>query len=58
MNDDRLLNKKEVCNRMNISVSMLERLMRERDIKYIKFERNVRFRKEDVDSLINSKIIE
>jgi excisionase family DNA binding protein len=53
----RLLNKEDVCSIMNISKGSLDKLMRENRIKYIKFERSVRFKKEDVDSLIDSKII-
>jgi excisionase family DNA binding protein len=53
----RLLNKKEVCNILGISRGSLDNMMKENEIKYIKFERSVRFKKEDIDSLINSKII-
>lgn len=53
----RLLNKEDVCSIMNISKGSLDKLMRENRIKYIKFERSVRFKKEDVESLIDSKII-
>ena len=53
----RLLNKKEVCDILGISRGSLDNMMKENEIKYIKFERSVRFKKEDIDSLINSKII-
>lgn len=57
MGNNRLLNKKDVCEILNISRGSLDRLMRGNDIKYVKFERSVRFKEEDVFELINKNVV-
>ena len=49
-----LMTKKEVCKMLSISIPTLNRFMIEGEIKFIKFNRAVRFKEEDVDSFINS----
>ena len=55
--ESRLLSKKDVCNYLGISRGNLDNMMKENYIKYVKFNRSVRFKMEDVNELVNSKII-
>jgi predicted DNA-binding transcriptional regulator AlpA len=53
---DRLLNKKELSEFMNVSIGKVDLMMSD-GLKYIKMNRNVRFRMEDVNEYIDKKVI-
>jgi predicted DNA-binding transcriptional regulator AlpA len=53
--ENRLLNKREVCDSLGISLGSLDGLMKRKEINYIKFDRNVRFEINEVERLINKK---
>ena len=55
--ESKLIDKKEVCNILNISLGSLDGLMKRRKINYIKFDRSVRFKKEDVLEVINENYV-
>lgn len=57
MEEKRLLNKKDVCDILKISIGSLDGLMKRNQINYVKFDRSVRFKIEEVNKLINSKVI-
>ena len=48
----RYLDKKGVCQYLGVSIGKLEKLMFNKDLKYVKFGRNVRFDLEDVDEFM------
>ena len=48
-----LLSKNDVCNILRISIGSLDRMMKRKEINYIKFSRNVRFEVEEIDRLLN-----
>lgn len=50
--ENRLLNKKDVCEYLGISLGNLDGMIKKRKINYIKLDRLVRFRKEDLESII------
>ena len=50
--NSRLLSKKDVCEYLGISLGNLDGMIKRRKIDYIKFDRLVRFRKEDVESIV------
>ena len=56
MVDNKLLNKKELSEFMNVSVGKVDLMMSD-GLKYIKMNRNVRFRMEDVNEYINQKVV-
>ena len=58
MEENKLLDKKDVCNMLKISVGSLDGLMRRNEISYVKFDRSVRFKIEEVNKLIRSKSYE
>ena len=53
---NRLLNKKEVGEFMNVSIGKVDLMMSD-GLKYIKMNRNVRFRMEDINEYINQKVV-
>ena len=55
--EEKLLNKKDVCDMLKISVGSLDGLMKKNQINYIKFDRSVRFKLEEVNKLINSRVV-
>jgi excisionase family DNA binding protein len=55
--ESRLLNKKDVCNYLGISLGSLNGLIKRRKINYVKFERSVRFKKEDIDNVVNKNLV-
>jgi len=55
--DDRLLSKKQAAEYLNISIGTLEKLMREKELPYIKLERKVLFRKSDIDKFLEDRTI-
>lgn len=58
MRENRLLNKQEVCEILKISIGSLDGLMKRGKINYIKFDRSVRFRIDEVRNLIIKNLIE
>lgn len=50
-----LLNKKELSEYMNCSIGKIDILMN-KGLKYVKFGRNVRFRKEDIYEYLENKV--
>ena len=56
MIDNKLLNKKELSEFMNVSIGKVDLMMSD-GLKYIKMNRNVRFRMEDVNEYINQKVV-
>lgn len=56
MVDNKLLNKKELSEFMNVSIGKVDLMMSD-GLKYIKMNRNVRFRMEDVNEYINQKVV-
>jgi excisionase family DNA binding protein len=53
---NKLLNKKELSEYMGVSVGKIDLIMSD-GLKYIKMNRNVRFRIRDVDEYLNRKIM-
>ena len=54
--DNKLLRKIDVCEMLGVSIGKVD-LMMEDGLKYIKLNRNVRFRLEDVNEYLNNKIV-
>lgn len=54
--DNKLLRKIDVCEMLGVSIGKVD-LMMEDGLKYIKLNRNVRFRVEDVNEYLNNKIV-
>lgn len=55
--ESKLIDKKEVCNILNISLGSLDGMMKRRKINYVKFDRSVRFKKDDVLEVINKNYV-
>ena len=53
-----LLDKKGVCDLLNISIGKLDLLMKNKEIKYIKLNKMVRFRLDDIFEMIEGKVVE
>ena len=53
-----LLDKKGVCDLLNISIGKLDLLMKNKEIKYIKLNKMVRFRLDDILEMIEGKVVE
>jgi excisionase family DNA binding protein len=53
----KLMNKKEVCELLNISRGSLDKIMKKKEIKYVKYDRGVRFRVDDVNEFIDNCVI-
>ena len=51
---DEMLTKQEVMEFLKISLSTVNRLMREKDIPYHKIKGNVRFKRSDVERYIEA----
>lgn len=58
MSDKKLLTKQETVEYLRISMNTLYRLMKSGELPYIKLERKVLFKKEDIDKFIESKRID
>ena len=54
--DNKLLRKIDVCEMLGVSIGKVD-LMMEDGLKYIKLNRNVRFRVEDVNEYLDNKIV-
>jgi len=49
----KLINKKELCEIMGISIGKVDGLIKDNKISYLKIGKNVRFRDIDIKSYIN-----
>lgn len=49
----KLINKKELCELMGISIGKLDGLIKDNKIRYLKIGKNVRFRDIDIKSYLN-----
>ena len=49
----KLINKKELCEIMGISLGKVDGLIKDNKIRYLKIGKNVRFRKVDISSYLN-----
>lgn len=57
MLNDELLTKGEVQKYLKISHGTLDKLMKQKEIPYIKLERKVLFRKSDIDKFLESRLV-
>ncbi len=57
MNRDELLTRNEVMEYLRISKGTLSKLMRQKAFPYIRLERKVLFKKEDIDKFLESKMV-
>ena len=57
MAKDELLTKKDVLELLKISTATLDRIMKKKEIPYIKLERKVLFRKSDIDKFLESRLV-
>ena len=55
--ENKLFSKKDVCNYLGISLGSLDGMMKRRKINYVKFDRSVRFREEDVLNVVNENFV-
>ena len=56
MIENRLLNKRELSEYMGVSMGKVE-LMMSGGLKYIKMNRNVRFRMDDINDYLNQRVV-
>nr|WP_314865668.1 helix-turn-helix domain-containing protein [uncultured Flavobacterium sp.] len=49
----KLLNKKELCVLMGVSIGKIDTLIRKNQIKYLKIGKNVRFKENDIRTYLN-----
>jgi excisionase family DNA binding protein len=56
MIENRLLNKRELSEYMGVSMGKVELMMSD-GLKYIKMNRNVRFRMEDINEYLNQRVV-
>jgi len=54
---EKLLTKKEVAEYFNMSISTIDRLMRDRIIPYIKIQKTIRFKKSEIDKFLESNVV-
>ena len=57
MTKEELLTRNEVMEYLKISHGTLHKLMKQKAIPYIKFEKKVLFRKSDVEKFLNRKTV-
>lgn len=53
---NKLLNKKQLSEYMGVSMGKVELMMSD-GLKYIKMNRNVRFRMEDINDYLNKRVV-
>ena len=53
----RFVNKKGLCEYLDVSIGKVEKMMYDDGLKYVKFGRNVRFDINDVDCFMNENKI-
>ena len=56
MIENRLLNKRELGEYIGVSIGKVELMMSD-GLKYIKMNRNVRFRMEDINEYLNQRVV-
>ena len=56
MIENRLLNQRELSEYMGVSMGKVELMMSD-GLKYIKMNRNVRFRMEDINEYLNQRVV-
>lgn len=56
MIENRLLNKRELSEYMGVSMGKVELMMSD-GLKYIKMNRNVRFRMDDINDYLNQRVV-
>ena len=56
MVENRLLNKRELGEYIGVSIGKVELMMSD-GLKYIKMNRNVRFRMEDINEYLNQRVV-
>jgi excisionase family DNA binding protein len=49
----KLINKKELCNLMGVSIGKVDDLIKKNQIKYLKIGKNVRFKENDIKSYLD-----
>lgn len=54
--DNKLLRKRDVCEMLKVSNGKLDLMMRD-GLKYVKLNRNVRFRIEDINDYLEKNIV-
>tara|TARA_Y100000385_G_scaffold288961_1_gene357003 strand:+ start:1126 stop:1344 length:219 start_codon:yes stop_codon:yes gene_type:complete len=54
--DDKLMSKKDLCEYLGVSLGKVDLMMSD-GLKYFKINRNVRFRKEEVEKYLDSKMV-
>ena len=54
--DRKLLNKKELCEYLGVSLGKVDLMMSD-GLRYMKINRNVRFKMEDVEEYLDSKVV-
>lgn len=54
--DGKLLRKRDVCEMLKVSNGKLDLMMRD-GLKYVKLNRNVRFRVEDINDYLDKNIV-
>jgi excisionase family DNA binding protein len=53
-----LLTKKEVAERLRVSIATIDRLMSSGGLKYVKLEKKVLFRKTDIEAFLKKHLVE
>ena len=56
MIENRLLNKRELGEYIGVSIGKVELMMSD-GLKYIKMNRNVRFRMDDINEYLNQRVV-
>ena len=51
----RFVNKKGLCEYLDVSIGKVEKMMYDEGLKYVKFGRNVRFDINDVNDYMNNR---
>ncbi len=54
---EQLLRKKEVAEYLNVSIATVDRFMKDQIIPYIKFQKTVRFKKSEIDKVIETRSV-
>ena len=52
MNSGRLITKSELCEYLNVSLGMIDNLMKDGKVKYVKIGKSVRFEQSEIDRLL------
>ena len=57
MSPDDIMTKDEVLEYLKISMNILDRLMKSKELPYVKLERRVLFRKKDIDEFLERRLV-